>query len=331
MKLSTVDTFKHMKFNPENCICLEGTQLRKYQQYLLMIAADIIRVCEEYQITYHLSGGSCLGAVRHQGFIPWDDDMDLDILGDDFDLFAEKFLERFGDKYWLHTCKTHDYGMTVSRVRLKGSVFRAREDLKNEECGFFVDLMRIENVSDHALIRNLHGFLCMASGFLLSCRNFYQNRAFMKELAEQNPEFYRVYRIKVRIGFLTAALSLDTWTRLTQKIYGACHNSSSRYVTVPGGRKHFFGELRKREGFVTSVKASFEGYKWNIPSDYDEYLKSMYGEYMVPPEKTEQEEHILLELQFPEESPVPDIPVPASGSSAGHRMKPASHQTDFIS
>ena len=301
MGLSTVDAFKHMNTDSDRFLHLEGTDLRRYQLELLKIADDIISVCNENKINYHLTGGSALGAVRHHGFIPWDDDMDIDILGDDFERFCQKFQEKFADKYWLHTCNTHNYGMTINRVRLKDSVFRGREDVNNEECGFFVDLVRIENVSDFVLLRYLHGFFCMAFGFLLSCRNFYENRSFMKELAAENEQFGRIYKIKSIIGKLTSVMSLDRWTKLTQKVYGACRNSDSKYVSVPAGRKHFFGELRKRDDFVKTRTAVFEGKQWEIPYDYDGYLTQMYGDYMTPPKKGEYEGHILLELKWPKE------------------------------
>jgi len=189
--------------------------------------------------------------------------------------------------------------MTINRVRLKGSVFRGREDIGNEECGFFVDLMRMENVPDNILIRYLHGFLCMGMGFLLSCRNFYKNRELMKQLADNNPDFRKAYLIKSTVGRFISFITLDRWTRMTQGVYGCCHNSKSRYISVPSGRKHYFGELRLREGFVTSVKCRFEGHMWCIPSDYDGYLRSMYGDYMSLPPESDREGHIILELKFP--------------------------------
>lgn len=152
MKLSTVSTFKKMNTDDERYIHLEGELLRKYQHSLIGIAQDVINVCEEENITYHLTGGSALGAVRHHGFIPWDDDMDIDMLGSDFDRFERAFLKKFGDKYWVHSYKTVGYGMTVNRVRLKNSVFRGREDINNQECGFFIDVLRIENTYNNTLI-----------------------------------------------------------------------------------------------------------------------------------------------------------------------------------
>ncbi len=300
MGLSTVETFKHMNRDAADTLHMTGEDLKRYQQYLLKISEDIIGVCEESGIVYHLTGGTCLGAVRHHGFIPWDDDMDIDISGDQFDLLVSKLKEKYPDKYWIHTAQTHDYGMTVNRVRLKGSVFRGREDIGNEECGFFVDLIRMENVPNSKPLRYIHGFLCMSMGFLLSCRNFHKNRVLMKQLARDYPEFRKVYRIKASIGRLLSVLPLDWWTRATQGVYGMCHNRHSEYVSVPAGRKHYFGELRKRSDFFETTKCVFEGHAWDVPRDYDGYLRSMYGDYMKIPPETDREDHILLELKWPD-------------------------------
>lgn len=301
MGLSTVTAFKKLNTEGEGYIHLEGDLLRKYQQAIVGITEDIIDVCEENNITYHLTGGSALGAVRHKGFIPWDDDMDIDMLGSDFDRFEEAFLKKYGDKYWVHSYKTKGYGMLVNRVRLKNSVFRGREDVGNEECGFFVDIMRIENTFDNKILRDLHGILCMGMGLLLSCRNFYNNRVLMKEMIKNNPDVKKVFMFKIRLGWLISFLSVNRWTRMTQACYGACKNNKSKYVTVPAGRNHYFGEMYKRADFVETTEAEFEGHMWKIPKEYDAYLRHMYKDYMKIPKEGDREVHVLLELKFPED------------------------------
>ena len=312
-KLSTVDLFK-VPLNVEGAIKLEGENLRRYQTYVLGIAADIIDVCEEQHVAYHLTGGSALGAVRHGGFIPWDDDMDIDILGSDFERFEQAFLAKYGDKYWLHTWKKPGYGILVSRVRLKNSVLRAREDDGNDECGFFVDLIRIENTYNNALLRKLHGVVCMGMGFLLSCRNFYENRKLMMkmvapsatdtpDIAQLKRDTAKVFRTKIRLGRLTAFRSVDKWVAATQRWYSRCKNNHSTWVTVPAGRRHYFGEMYRRADFVEAAKMPFEGYMWNVPKEYDAYLKNMYGDYMQIPPPEKREEHVILELKFPDEMP----------------------------
>ena len=298
---STVDQFKQ-QLNIEGAVRLSGDLLKRYQTYLLGIAEDIISVCEEENITYHLTGGSALGAVRHGGFIPWDDDMDIDILGSDFDRFEKAFLDRFSDKYWLHTYKKHNYGILVSRVRLKNSVFRAREDSENDECGFFVDLIRIENTYNNPVLRFMHGMDCMGMGFLLSCRNYFQNRKHILDMAGDNKKLIAVLKIKIFIGRLISFRSLDKWAAKTQRCYSRCKNNRSKWVSVPAGRRHYFGEMYKRADFVESSQFSFEGHMWNVPKDYDGYLRNMYGDYMQLPAPEDREEHVILELKFPGES-----------------------------
>ena len=297
---STADQFKQ-PLNADGTVQLIGGLLERYQKYLIAIAEDIISVCEEENIAYHLTGGSALGAVRHGGFIPWDDDMDIDILGSDFDRFEKAFLARFSDKYWLHTYKKKNYGILASRVRLKNSVFRTREDAYNDECGFFVDIIRIENTFDNPVLRFIHGMECMRMGFLLSCRNYFHYRKRVLAMAGNNKKLISVLKTKIFIGRLLSFRSLDRWAEKTQRCYSRCRNNRSVYVSVPAGRRHFFGELYRRDGFVETVRMNFEGHWWNVPKDYDAYLRNMYGDYMRLPAPDRREGHVILEIKFPED------------------------------
>lgn len=300
MSLSTVSVFKRLNFDSGKFIVLSEGQLKQYQRYILEIARDVIGVCEKEKIQYHLTGGSALGAVRHNGFIPWDDDIDIDILGEDFDRFIECFLKEYNAKYWVHTCETPDYGMSLVRIRLKGTICRTREDLNNEECGFYIDIFRIENTPDNFMLRQLHGFLCLGMGFLLSCRNFFKNRKLMIEIAQHDVKLKIPFYIKIGVGFLASIFSVTKWATMTQRIYGMCKNNQSKYVAVPAGRKHYFGELYLRTEFVDFSEMEFEGNMWKVPKGWDGYLKHMYGNYMVVPEEQDREKHVVLEIKFPE-------------------------------
>lgn len=303
INLSTFEALKKINADSKNCIHLEGDLLKKYQKVLISIAEDIISVCEEEKIFYQLSGGSALGAVRHKGIIPWDDDIDINMLGSEINRFIKKFKEKFPDKYYITTYRTKGYDSLIYTVKLNGTVSRGIEfaDVPEKQCGIGIDIFRIENTFDNKILHNLHGFLCMAMGFLLSCRKFYHNRKRMLSLTKNYPDLYKSIRIKVSIGRLLSFIPLDKWVVMTHKCYSLCKNNKSEYVSIPAGRKHYFGEMYLRTGMLQTVNLEFEGHRWKVARNYDDYLKKLYGDYMKIPPEDKREHHVLLELKFPPE------------------------------
>lgn len=298
LNLSTFGAFKHI--NSDECIVLDDAQIRQLQSVLVTILDDIVSVCEKYHINYFLGGGTALGAVRHHGFIPWDDDIDINMPRKDYEIFVPAFRKEFKDKYWLHTPKdTPDYGLLLTRVRLKGTCIRTKEDFLNpDECGALVDIFVIENTFDNPLLRKLHGIGSLGFGFLLSCRNFYRNRKFWLKLIDPGSDLQKAFRIKTAIGFLTAVFSLSFWTRLADRWNSLCKNDQSRYVSGCAGRLHFFGELYERNGFCNVRKADFEGRCCNVSKDVEGYLTHMYGDWEKMPEEKDREKHVVFEFKL---------------------------------
>ena len=299
MKLSTIEAFKHIR--SRDAIELTGDQLEQLQKTLNGMLFDIVDCCERHGIRYSLGGGSCLGAVRHHGFIPWDDDIDLNMPRRDHDRFVKIFAREYGERYWVHTARTtKNYGLLLSRVLLKGTSVRTREDFWNKECGAFVDIFIIENTYDDPLLRKIHGFGCMALGFLQSCRKFYRDRKPLRKLlrdagnSRQIREYRKAFEVKIAIGFLVSFLSMDAWTHLVDSWYGRCKNEHSRYVSVPSGRGHFFGELYLRKDFVRTVPMTYEGRPLQVAKNYDGYLRRLYGDYRKIPKKSRQEKHVFF-------------------------------------
>lgn len=292
MGLSTVDAFKHI--HAEGCIALDDVQLKKLQKVLFGIFLDIVSVCQKHNIRYYLSGGTALGAVRHQGFIPWDDDIDINMPRQDYLRFAEIFPREMGDKYWVHTPDFNkNYNLLLGRVRKKGTCVKTKEDFSHDECGAFVDIFIIENTYNNSIARGIHGFFCLAAGLLQSCRKFYQDRKELLKLVSDKKN-RKVFQIKIAIGFCVSFLSVGTWTKLTNRINGMCKNENSKFVVIPSGRKHFFGEIQPRAEFLESVELPFEGFPVSICKSYDQYLTGLYGDYMTPPPADHQESHVFL-------------------------------------
>ncbi len=297
MNLSTVDTMKHIPH--EGLIEIGPNEVKQIQMILIRMLKDVISVCEANNLVYMLCGGSALGAVRHKGFIPWDDDLDIAMPRSSYKSFISLFEENFSRDYWIHTpAHTPDYGLGLARICKKGTKFKTVGDAP-EECGIFIDIFIIENAPNNAILRRLHGLGSMAIGFALSCRRFaaYKNQFLSLEADEDT---IKVFKTKARAGKFFSFLSVDTWCHMWDKWNSCCRNEQSKYVTIPVGRNHYFKETYSRRVFLPAVRVSFEKLEVNIPCDSDAYLTALYGDYMQIPPDEDHETHVVFEFDLGE-------------------------------
>ena len=299
MKLSSFDALKMA--DDANSIRIEGEILEKCQKIELEIADDIARVCEKYGINWTLGGGSALGAVRHQGMIPWDDDVDINIFRKDCDRFVKALNDECPDKYWIHTPeKTKNFGLLFIQIRLKGTVMRGREDIDTDECGIGIDIFPYENTYNNKIARYIHGTLCMGMKFGLSCRKMWAHREMNLKLVGNNPSAKRAMKIKCGLGAICSIFSVDAWTHGTIRCCKMCKNDKSEYVAIPSGRKQFFGEIYKRQDIEDTDFVPFEGRQYRLIKTVDNYMKALYGDYMKIPPEDKREHHVVYELDLGE-------------------------------
>ena len=191
----------------ENWITLSDSDLDKIHEHLLEMISDIDTVCRKHGLYYSLSGGTALGAVRHKGFIPWDDDADVAFLrseyerfrqavktelDDDADIFLtrdsySKFLNVFdrelGEKYFLHSPeRTPELGSVGVQLIKKNTVFKTVTTALSDEAGVFIDICILENAPTNRLVRKVHGYSCMFMGLCLSCRRYHEYEQEMIEI-----------------------------------------------------------------------------------------------------------------------------------------------------
>ena len=134
---------------------------------------EIKRVCEENDIRYFLSDGTFLGAVRHQGFIPWDDDMDMGMLRADYEKFCRVAPTALKPEYCLETWDLDaGYGLPFAKVMKRNTVYlEGKKNTKMREKGFYVDIFPFDNApagqeAQRALVRKL---MPMARMMLMKC------------------------------------------------------------------------------------------------------------------------------------------------------------------
>lgn len=299
MGLSTFDTLKHVDAD-EGMVEVSGERLGALQRVLAMMLRDVDRVCRENKIEYTLGGGACLGAVRHKGFIPWDDDVDINMTREGYRRFAEVFPEALGDRYWLHDCeRTPGYDLAFPRVRLKGTVVRSRDDLGSDECGAYIDIFLIENAPSGKVGRAVHGLGSMVLGLAYSCRRFAARADEYLALAGGNAEARSVFKKKIAIGRLLSFKSAVGWTQVWDCWNARCRDEDSDYVAIPVGRRHYFGETYPRDSYFPVSYGEFEGMEAPLPANSDSYMRALYGsDYMTPPDVPDREKHVVYEFDL---------------------------------
>lgn len=297
MNLATGEAMKHLGEVEGLTHALTADELVRLQKMLVAILADVDHVCRANGIRYFLGGGTALGAVRHGGPIPWDDDMDLNMSRADFDRFVPAFRQACGDRYWVHSPNDADtHGLVMARVRLKGTSVRDRNDVNETECGAYTDIFIFENVPDNAIIRLLHGLGSMTLGLLVSVRKFWRDRQGLLALTATSPAARRMTRLKVMLGFLVAWLPMDFCVHLANGWNRLCRNGNSQRVTCPAGRLHYFGETGLRADLCETRETEFAGVKAMVSANVEAYLTRLYGsDYMTPPSECGRERHLFLQ------------------------------------
>ena len=243
-------------------------ELKDIPNAQLSILKEIDRVCKKNNIEYCLAYGSCLGAIRHHGFIPWDDDIDIYMMIDDYIRFLDLQSE-FPDNLFIQTYKTDpDYGLLIGRVRdSKTTMIETSEVNLDINHGVFVDVYPLYNVPISPLKHKISVYEAMLCKLLLYGRSP-QNRGELMKIGSS-----------VILGIIPHAIRPFLVLKIHKKLI---KRKPTGYVsTFYGDGTNWYFPI---EWFVPYCYVQFETNLFPVPSHFGEYLHKQYGDYMkLPP------------------------------------------------
>lgn len=254
--------------------------LEEHQAAMLDLLEKLDSICSQHKIPYMLFAGTMLGAVRHNGFIPWDDDIDVVMLREDY----EKFLsiaqsETDGTRYYTQCELSEHWPMYFSKLRLNNTTCLEKyhpKDLLIHQ-GVYIDIFPCDNASNSVFVRKLQ-FFC-SKIMIAKCldKRGYETKS------------------KGKKAFMLASKLLPF--KLINRFSRLPKHKETKYVhTFYGGSSKLGKSVYPREWLKNIKKVDFEGRKLPISENYDEFLTLLYGDYMTLPKPEDRscKQHAIL-------------------------------------
>ncbi|MCB7302615.1 LicD family protein [Bariatricus massiliensis] len=265
-------------------------KLRELQLTELRLFKKFDEICRQYGITYYALGGTLLGAVRHKGFIPWDDDMDIGVPRPDYDRLSAIFSKELDN-----TIHFHDFHSDPQYIRYFGrledtSIKIIRHDNMKEEHSFaWIDIFPLDGMPNNMILRTIWKL------YVLFLRMIYRFSCFdtLVNVNKKNRPWYEKALIFVGRHFSIQTLlnTEDCLNKLEKALTKFPYEQSNYLVNAMGAYK--FKEMFHKKVYGEGSLYAFEDIEICGPVDFDTVCRQLYGDYMQPPAEEERNHHGL--------------------------------------
>lgn len=257
---------------------MDDAMLRNVQLIQLEIAKEVKRICEQNNISYFMDGGTLLGAVRHKGFIPWDDDLDFGFTRDNYEKFIATAKKNLSSEFFLQTWDSdREYGYAFAKIRKKGTIYQERIAQDSDaNCGIFIDLFPYDNLpNDKNKRRKLITKLTFLKMLLKTKVNY-------KPWMENETINWKRWMNYLPVRFVSQFVSKDRIQKHYMKIVKVANTEKSELIYLQVAEKLGVWAMKK-EYFSKYISLKFEDTFFPAPVGYKEFLTDGYGDYMTPP------------------------------------------------
>lgn len=250
---------------------LTSQQLKDIKIIEVDILKEFISVCEKLGLQYYLMGGTMLGAVRHKGFIPWDDDIDVGMPRADYEIFLSKAQDMLPKNLFVQSFETDsDYVANFAKIRRSDTTFVEIAWKKRKmNHGVYIDVFPLDYYPDDENGRKQ-----------FSKKNRIYARRLFAEYCLENITFkYNLISVLLKIAYPSTGKVLKKRDQLFKSVSPS--DMIANYCGAWGQK-----EIVPAEWYGEGVLLEFEGIQVRVPKEYDKWLTQVYGDYMqLPPEE----------------------------------------------
>lgn len=270
---------------------MDRNSLRTLQMVEMKLLREVDSICRSLNIKYYLIGGTLLGAVRHGGFIPWDVDIDIAMLRNDYEIFRKYCIERDDEEFFFEdysTEKNHSECHAILKIRNTeirwASRNKDRYPVTNK--GIYLDIFPLDYAPNDCKKQKIQQIKIKFLSSLLQakvCRDYGSGKG--------------IYYVKKLLGFVLRPVSFSTIQKIVDKEMQKYNNGECEYIVSMASHYSYYKQLMPFDYYGTPVKIQFEDGLFYAPAKPHEYLKKLFGDYMqLPPEETRYE--ILNALEY---------------------------------
>ena len=257
----------------------EVTDIEELQSLLYFLFGRLHKICEEYGITYNMYGGTMLGAVRHSGIIPWDDDVDISMPREDYERFIELIRTHYGDKYKIYVYPDKNYIYPFAKFCLRDSILLENYREEYSELALYIDIFPMDG--------------CPAD-------EKEAEKTFSELKRLKHKRAVCVYKLKPRANFsgkiknlclgvrsgLYRLVGYEKYLKKEVKISKLCKFAESDRVCCMAASWFEKGIVKKSEYLDRRLYKFGDSEFWGM-KDYDSNLRNLYGDYMCPPPESQ--------------------------------------------
>lgn len=244
-------------------------EIQEIKRLEIEILDFVVEVCNTKNLKYFLSYGTLLGAIRHKGFIPWDDDIDICMPREDYNVLLEYLRTLKSSKFKVLISHVDNYYYPFAKVINTDTIVPIREIEELHELGVWIDIFPLDGIpTTHEKIYR----------FLMDSLSHIRHLAVFKKLPQLSLKKLIIIWPCWKFSRLIGLFNMLKWTEIlaTKKSYKEVKKVG--VVVEPDSGAYFDKQM-----FENLILAEFEHKKYNVPADYDTYLKSIYGNYMQFP------------------------------------------------